>query len=181
MHLLTSSIFLPSYLAAFKDPATKALVLRSWLRIALGLVIERGKPRLHLAHLMAQTATPRPAQPDSSRPHAEAILPSASEPSPWLPIIRSAHQHPDSHQIKAIRSLVYASQHYGAATAGSVRGAQLLEDGAKLDGSVFLRAAGVIMQSTGWVGDGEAPRSWDRSALVRPPTFVSSLTRAGLR
>ena len=168
MHLLTSSIFLPSYVAAFEDSATKVLVIRSWLRIALGLVIERGKPKLHIAHLMAQSATPSPAQSIRPQPHRRAILASVSEPAPWLPVIRSAFQHPDSHQIKAIRSLVYASQHMGGLSEGGVRGAERLEAGDQLDGSVFVRAAGVIMASTGWVGDGEAPKEWDRSCLVRP-------------
>lgn len=35
----------------------------------------------------------------------------------------------------------------------------------KVDGTVFVRAAGMIMELTGWVREGEYEAGWDFSAL----------------
>jgi len=35
----------------------------------------------------------------------------------------------------------------------------------EVDGSVFVRAAGLVMGNLGWVGWGEKKGAWDRSAL----------------
>lgn len=82
----------------------------------------------------------------------------------------------DSHVPKSIRALLHYSQLYGWRAAGSVPGAFDADGAASVpgistvDGSVFVRIAGEIMQYTGWVketgaaGDGN-DNEWDRTAL----------------
>ena len=59
------------------------------------------------------------------------------------------------------------AQLYGGTLAGEVRGAKAIPGGDKLDGSAFVRAAGVLLDVMGWVGPGggEQEGNWDRSAL----------------
>lgn len=66
---------------------------------------------------------------------------------------------------KSIRALLYYSQKYGATQAGTVPGASKIPGGETLDGSLFVRVAGRIMDVTGWVAAGERERRWDRSGL----------------
>ena len=35
----------------------------------------------------------------------------------------------------------------------------------EMDGTIFVRAAGIVMDSLGWVDYGQEARTWDRSAL----------------
>ena len=87
--------------------------------------------------------------------------------------------HPESHVLKTMRTLVFAARTYGHVGSGSVPGAfrattaQATESKeethkgmANVDGTIFVRAAGMLMDYMGWVGHGqEAREDWDRSAL----------------
>ena len=96
----------------------------------------------------------------------------------------------DSHVIKTMRTLVLAAREYGDTEPGHVIGAykqsegttnaganangvplskgreETFEGAARLDGSIFVRAAGMLMDYMGWTTYGQPERDdWDRSAL----------------
>ncbi|EJU04191.1 hypothetical protein DACRYDRAFT_20805 [Dacryopinax primogenitus] len=175
MHTLTSSLFLAPTLAALKTPEYKVAYLQCWLRGAIMFVILRGRPRIDPELLMSYTAFPQPSRGSQS---AQASKDAVGQPgkadqkNPWMQLLASVLYTPDSHTIKVMRSLVAAEQQYGTTPPGGVIGA-FEEDGktethagaAKLDGSVFVRAAGVLMDTLGWVDYGQKEGDWDRSAL----------------
>ncbi|KAF7327151.1 hypothetical protein MKEN_00291900 [Mycena kentingensis (nom. inval.)] len=169
MHILTSAICLPSLLGALSKPEHKAMVLQGYARASAMYVLLRGRPRINIPLLMSYTAEPKP--PVKSSANAEAIGAGLPTTNPWLAMIHNGLHHPDAHVLKSIRSLYYAATHYGAARpAGSFAGAKDEDEyhdgaGLVLDGSVFVRAAGVISETLGWVAYGKEPGSWDRSAL----------------
>ena len=81
-------------------------------------------------------------------------------------------QAPDVHTVKAMCLLFYAAQGYGMTPPGAPdfpsgerQGEETHAGIAKVDGSLFVRAAGVVMDTVGWVTHGQAPGSWDASAL----------------
>lgn len=77
----------------------------------------------------------------------------------------------DSHTVKTIRALYYGAQKYGETPPGGVKcsfsedGKETLIGTSKLDGTIFVRAAGVVMNTLGWVTHGQKEGNWDRSAL----------------
>ena len=77
----------------------------------------------------------------------------------------------ECHLTKSIRPLVYHSQRQGATPPGgfvgttSSSGKETLPGMSKLDGTVFVRSAGVIMEVMGWHREGQKGGNWDRSAL----------------
>jgi pre-mRNA-splicing factor ATP-dependent RNA helicase DHX16 len=91
--------------------------------------------------------------------------------------IRNTHTHTDSridsHVPKSIRALAHHDAHFGAIPPGGFIGAFTLADpqkesfpgSSKLDGSIFLRGAGVVLGVKGWSREGEKEGGWDRSAL----------------
>ena len=176
MHLLNATLFLPSLLKAIPTQRSRADLTQAFLATALMIIILRGRPRIDTELMMSYCANPNP-------PHIEGapILPVDSSAigdpndpaciNPWTNILSSVIYAPDPHTVKAIRALYYASQHYGHTSAGDVVGTigsdgqETLKGIGKVDGAVFVRAAGVVMDSLGWVSHGETAGDWDRSAL----------------
>lgn len=78
---------------------------------------------------------------------------------------------PDAQTIKTIRTLYYGAQKYGATPPSGVIGAfrpdgtETHEGIAKMDGSIFVRDAGVVMYQLGWVTHGQQAGKWDFSGL----------------
>ena len=177
MHLVTSSLFLPSYLRVLQDPAHKASILRAYLPGMIVIILARGRPRIDPELMMSYTATPRP--PTLTLPALrEGVIGDPRDDgdyNPWPTIIQSVFHATDSHVLKTIRSLVYAAQMYGDTRPGGAIGA-FTKDGkethkgmAKVDGSIFVRAAGLVMDNIEWNGHRQGQErdadSWDRSAL----------------
>lgn len=185
MHLVTSSLFLNPFLNALENPVSKANLLRSFLSSVILLTLSRGRPRIDPELLMSYTATPRP--PKGSLSSSKSALGRVEEDkdyNPWPAILQDAVYHPDAHLLKTIRTLVYGATHYGTTPAGKAAGAFLnsssgskAESGTgqeveshrgagKMDGTIFVRAAGIVMDYMGWVANGQEARpDWDRSAL----------------
>lgn len=166
MHMVTSSLFLPTFfdkvLSGAGDGRYKAQLLQAYARTCFAYLIVRGRPRIDATSIMAATASPRPPGPAASQ---------GQDGNPWMAIIASAIHAPEAHLPKTLRTLIYASQRYGLTQAGGVPGA-LDEDGrevlpglAGVDGSLFIRCAGVMMDALGWVDHGQPEGEWDRSAL----------------
>jgi len=173
MHMLNVSLFLPSLFKVIPSIQSKATLLRAIVPVLLMYLILRGRPRIDPELLMSYSATPRPPVKDGSvKPSTSAIGDPTKDEyvNPWPAIISSVVHAPDAHTVKAIRSLYYGAQHYGTTPAGSVIGA-FTRDGTethkgmgKLDGTIFVRAAGIVMDTLGWVSHGQEEGSWDRSA-----------------
>jgi len=179
MHINNATLFLPSILKLLNAyPRSQLALLKDYLTVILMTLLIRGRPRIDPALLMSYTATPHP--PPSQHPPIlveGALIGDPTHPgdvNPWLAILSAALHAEDSHTTKAIRALFYASQRYGLTAAGALGSAGVgkEEEGQEthkginsVDGTLFLRAAGVIIQNMGWVDKGEAAGNWDRSAL----------------
>ncbi|WVF71677.1 hypothetical protein IAT40_006485 [Kwoniella sp. CBS 6097] len=172
MHALTSSIFIPTYLPLLSIPHRRVL-LRAYLLVALHITLARGKPRINPSLLMSYNAFP-------TAPGSEGLVKAkkgkiVGEPEKkesrngWLDVVESSLAYTDSHVPKAIRSLLHFSNHYGAYPPGAFIGTYLaggqthetIPGLSKVDGSVFIRAAGLIMQQLGWTREGEEEGNWD--------------------
>lgn len=174
MHCLNVSLFVPSLLKAIPTWESKVTLLKATVPVILMYLLTRGRPRIDPDLLMSYTATPRPPTlgeqptPDVS---ANGDPRSDVDYNPWPTIVASVIHAPDAHTVKAIRALYYAAQKYGTTPPGGAIGA-FSPDGkethkgmAKVDGTIFVRAAGVVMDTLGWVSHGQKEGQWDRSAL----------------
>jgi len=176
MHILNMSLFIPSLLRVIPSMENKVTLLRALVPTILMYLLIRGRPRINPELIMSYTAVPRPpaqARQDAPAPHSAAIGDARDDLSinPWPQVIASVLHAPDAHTVKAIRALYYSAQHYGTTPAGGLIGA-FDKDGkethqgiGKVDGTIFVRAAGVVMDTLGWVDFGQAAGEWDRSAL----------------
>lgn len=169
MHVLNCTLFLPSILGVLEKRESQENLLKVLLP-AIFLILEiRGRPRVDASLIMSYTDHPLPPRMiDVQNISAMAI----EEVNPWPAIVADVLHAPDAHTVKAIRTLYYAAQRYGTTAVEDVRG--IFRPGAEeethkgisaLDGSIFVRAAGVVMNTMGWVTCGEKQGSWDRSAL----------------
>ncbi|CAK5283035.1 unnamed protein product [Mycena citricolor] len=160
MHAITSAIVLPRLLDALPQKLHKVQMLQGFARACAVWGIARGRPHINASLLMSYPALPAPAS-----------LKTSTAADPWAPIITTGLDHFDSHVVKTIRGLYYGHIHYGNVPAGQVFGA-LDENGnethpglAKLDGTAWIRAAGITCTALGWMAFGEEGGKWDRSGL----------------
>ncbi|KAJ7913628.1 hypothetical protein B0H13DRAFT_1612389 [Mycena leptocephala] len=133
MHFLTSALSVRVVLDALKQPLHKAQLLQAYARTAAMFAFLRGRPCIDPALVMSYTACPAPPKTASA-----SGLGRLGYGSPWLAILNNAAVHPEPHVVKAIRSLFYCAQHYGEETH---KGA------AMMDGTLFIRVAGVLMDA----------------------------------
>ena len=172
MHVLNATLFLPSLCNVIPTAESKAKFFRAYLSQVLMYVILRGRPRIDAELIMTYTANPLPPGVPKLKPDS-SVLGDPNDPAsvnPWPAIIAEIIYAPETHIIKAIRALYYASQKYGYTSAGGVPGALNGKEEThtgigKVDGTLFIRAAGVAMDTLGWVTHGQKEGSWDRSAL----------------
>ena len=179
MHILTSSLFLKPIFGVLRNPEHKAALLRAFVPAVMVYMLSRGRPRIDAELAMSYTAFPRPPLNSTRKePSSDAIgSPLADEDyNPWFSLIEGCIYHSDSHVLKAMRTLYFAAREYGDKPAGGVPGAWVgtgshgaaeeTHAGVGLvDGTVFVRAAGVMMETLGWSGHGQKESDWDRSAL----------------
>ncbi|VDB87475.1 unnamed protein product [Peniophora sp. CBMAI 1063] len=170
MHVLTSSLFFPPLLGALKLPGSKARLLASYFGSLIVILLARGSPKFDAGLLMSYSATPSPPKgiaPKHDMPGALGDPTSPDNVGAWATMLPHILPARDSHTVKAFRSLYVYAQLYGGTLPGEVRGAKAIPGGEALDGSVFVRAAGVLLDVMGWVGPGggEQEGNWDRSAL----------------
>lgn len=171
MHVLTSALCLPSVLSVLPDPVHKAQLLHAYARASALSFVRRGGPRIDVPLLMSYTEHPRPPVPLPGGRNALGDPSTEGETDPWLAIVQNALHHKDAHVVKAVRTLYYCAQRYGRTPAGGAIGAH---DGSGkeihvgmglMDGTIFVRAAGMLSGTLGWVAYGEKGREWDRSGL----------------
>jgi hypothetical protein len=180
MHILTATLFVPSILAILKSP-NKEYFLHYMLLAIIAQVITRGRPRVDPVLVMRDfSAVPRPPTFDKRKADGnDGFIGMGDEcVNPWPAIVEASIHADDAHVSKAIRSLVYAAKLYGATPAGGIPGTHRRVSGSvgevqeethvgmgSLDGTVFIRAAGVVMDVFGWVTYGKKSGNWDRSCL----------------
>ncbi|KLO18661.1 hypothetical protein SCHPADRAFT_866161 [Schizopora paradoxa] len=174
MHLLTSSLFLPSLLGATKKVEDKISLMRLFVAEILMIMLLRGRPRIDVTLVMSYPEFPQPPPGKDAPTPDESSLGDPRDPSctnPWPAIIASVIHAPDAHTVKSVRTLYYAAQKFGETPPGGVIGAftkdgkETIAHAGQLDGTLFVRAAGVIMNALGWVSHGQKEGNWDRSAL----------------
>jgi hypothetical protein len=118
-------------------------------------------------------------------------------PDPWLPLVSTTVVHPDDHLAKVVRALASWGSNFGSTPAGTFSGpssgsapdvsegstAPSSESASKkntietelpgaeyLDGTLFVRVAGLTVARLGRVGQGEASaRFWDRTGFFEEP------------
>lgn len=174
MHCLTSSLFIPSFMKAITKPEDKARLLRILVPAILLIILIRGRPRIDPTLIMSYTQFPHPPVLATPPKLDEETFGDPYNPSyvnPWPAIVASVVHSQEAHVVKSIRTLYYAAQKYGDTPPGGAIGAfddngqETLKGTAKLDGTVFVRAAGAVMDNQGWLTHGQKARNWDRSAL----------------
>ncbi|SJL02208.1 uncharacterized protein ARMOST_05534 [Armillaria ostoyae] len=136
MHLVTSSLFLPSLVNSLST-TSQALLLRSYMAVSLAWWISRGRPSFDIPKFL-ESDDNESVNPDSTATSGNL----SSTPNPWFAIIQQALFHPDDHLCKMQRALAYFAALYGTRRGGlpdfsrtELRGAE------KLNGTLFLRAA----------------------------------------
>jgi len=172
VHLLTSSLFLRPICAVLRKAEHKATLIRAYIPVMLWVTLARGRPRIDPELLMSYTDVPCPP------PSGAASTENAEDDvdyHPWPALIEGVQHHPDSHVLKSMRTLIFAAQHFGDKGPGEVIGT--FRSGpngekeethvgiSKADGTIFVRAAGMMMDTLGWVGRGQKEGKWDSSAL----------------
>ncbi len=197
-HLVTSSIFLPGFIlddeaSPFKPGAlpfaTRLLLLQTYLSAAAAWRIVGGShTTLPIADFYAATNAQlfAPARTNAglgvgARAGAGALR---SPGSAWTRIIPSALQGPDEHTPKIARALADFARRWGTRPPGYFspreksdaglgqrqrQGRWLpLEGIERLDGTLFVRAAGLTLDRLGWVNEGEEAGCWDRDEPGSP-------------
>lgn len=106
MHLVTSSLFLPS-LAVMVSPVSRARLLRGYLATTLMWYIARGKPKLDIPGFFAAPLEPlpSPALSDPANNGRPCDQSNNHDNINWYAVLQSAAQHADEHLTKAQRSL----------------------------------------------------------------------------
>ncbi|KAG2073377.1 hypothetical protein BDR04DRAFT_1072712 [Suillus decipiens] len=124
MHLVTSSLFLPSVLP-YLSQKSQVILLRAYFAWTLGWWITFGFPDLDIPGFLS----------------ANSHLSSETKvPNPFLDIVQSAIVHPNDHMSKIQRAFAHFSAIYGARPKGYGKDTGL-EGAEALDGSLFFLVA----------------------------------------
>ena len=162
MHLVTSSIFLPTF-AAHLSPQSTVLLLRSYFAVSLSLYIGRGCAPLPIREFYENvSASPVPPGTAAAAPAKGTLTPGDAAPNPWLPIVQTTLVHPAEHLCKAQRALAHGAARYGRRVPADFAGTELEGANEVLDGTLFVRVAGLTADRMGWMKEGQAPGEWDR-------------------
>ncbi|KAI0085240.1 hypothetical protein BDY19DRAFT_896974 [Irpex rosettiformis] len=171
MHLVTSAVFLPSFLNTL-SPHSASVLLKTYFTISLVLYVARGRPALPISSFYANTsANPTPPTSSSaSLPAKDTLTPHRAAPNPWLPIIQTTLVHPNEHLCKLQRALWHFADVYGGSPKG--RFVDATEGGGaiglgELDGTLFVRAAGLTADRMRWMKEGQEQGDWDRGGFFK--------------
>jgi hypothetical protein len=189
MHLVTSVLFLPSMFKVIREPIHRIRILRHFLGIVISLCIYRGMPKINCNLVMSYSEFPEaPSRGEIPRSIVGDEVRCNTHVNPWPLIIQSILLAPDSHTIKTLRTLVYGNRLFGLASPGSMIGAFDSNTGeethpgsASVDGTLWVRCAGVLADTMGWVAEGErAASDWDRSGLGWDSAWEGDSVRKGV-
>lgn len=132
-----------------------------------------GRPILDVKDFYASsTVNPAPSGPLPT-PYKTVLLspshPDAVTPNTWLPLIETTIVHADDHLSKLQRTLAQYDTKYGTRMAGlpDFSGTEL-EGAEDLDGTLFIRIAGLTAKRLGRVREGEpSAEFWDRGGFYQ--------------
>ncbi|KZT67499.1 hypothetical protein DAEQUDRAFT_673054 [Daedalea quercina L-15889] len=159
LHLVTSTLFLHSYVPYLSASSISSLV-RAFFGASLGVYIARGRPALPIRDFYASTtAMPRAPGP-APTPHKDALT-STGITNPWFEVLQSTLAHKDDHLVKLQRALAHFATLYGTTPPGRFADLHGLNGAEILDGSLFLRVAGLSQDRAGWMREGEEDKFWD--------------------
>jgi hypothetical protein len=192
MHVLTSSIFLPS-VTHHLSVASQTRLLRAYFAVSLSWYVTRGRNQLDLAGFFGNPEPTLGGQRQSKEssgagfsvtPHRRALQPTAegfahhktATANPWLAIVQSANYALEPHVVKAQRALAHWAQRLGDRPAGFfaalAEGPDALPGADKIDGSLFVRTAILTQNHLGWVREGEEDHGWDFFGGGAPPVSL---------
>jgi len=167
MHLVTSSLFLPSICAYFPPHVTQ-IFLRSYFSVCLAAWVGQGRPSVEITSGFVSKTDAFPQEPNhETKPAKDTLTPETVTPNPWLAIIQSALMHPDDHVCKVQRSLGHWSRMFGGRPQGYWAKRSPNEDAVQLkgvellDGTLFVRVAGMTQATKGWMREGQERRDWE--------------------
>jgi hypothetical protein len=178
-HLLTSAIFLLTVVLRSEHTpyppvplASRLTLLKAYLATCAGWYISRGNVALPIKdfyHATSDRLTAPPAAPAPAPPSAPQT-PLSARDGQWERIIVTAVAHPDDHLVKAVRSLSTFAARWGGRPAGYYAGGGGeggLEGREVLDGTLFVRAAGLTLDRIGSANEWSFD-NWDftRSRVV---------------
>ncbi|KAJ3572059.1 hypothetical protein NP233_g3334 [Leucocoprinus birnbaumii] len=185
VHLVTSSAFIPSIIARIHDsPHSQIAFLRSYFAVALSVYVSRARPKLDVASFFkSSSASDKPLPAHKLPTPSEDALPgqdsiSARVPDAWLPLIQTTIVHPDEHLPKSIRTLASLASKLGKTPRGAFGSSEVCAEGAiktelpgaeYLDGTLFIRVAGLTSARMGRVGQGEKANHWDHDGFYEDP------------
>lgn len=163
MHLVTSSLFLPSLLPHLSVDS-KNKFLRSYFAVILGYWISQGRAKLDIENFYASTVSNPIAPSLHPRANPETLVKDHPTPNPWYPILQSTLVHPGEHLLKLERALAHYASLYGTTPVNRFKDTEL-EHGGKLDGTLFLRTAWLSLNTNGWMREGDEKGGWDFSGF----------------
>jgi len=157
MHLVTSSLFLGPNVHNLSQ-RSQEIFLRAYLANALALYHMFGRPPLHLSAFWKNTATAEAFVPGSdvsagytaTQVDPKVLAAAKGNPNPWLTHAQSAIVAKDDHYAKIIRALLHLATQFGDRPAGhlaKIAPNSGLEGLEQLDGSLFLRVAGLTAEA----------------------------------
>lgn len=76
-------------------------------------------------------------------------------------MLQSTLLHNDNHLAKIQRALAHFDTLYGLTPVGRFEHIKGLDGAEALDGTLFLRVAGLIQDRVGWMREGEENKGWD--------------------
>lgn len=186
-HLVTSALFLPKLIlnesesSSVSDSphtpglsfASRLLLLQTYLAVSTAWHVMRGNSRaLPIADFYAATDAHLYA------PARTAIAGAGWTQAPgsaWPRVIQTAIRFEDEHMPKIARALMdfarrwgtRAPEYFSAAGEKERTGAPALalEGIERLDGTLFVRVAGLTFDRLGWMDEGEKEGVWDRDGF----------------
>lgn len=162
MHLVTSALTTASTLNTI-SLSSASLLLRTYLFVSIVVYLSRGRPPLPIADFYANT-TSMPIPPFLDLKPAENTLSPFEAPNPWLPTMQTTPAHPGEHLCKVQRSLQHFAEVYGGVAPGTFAGISDLGGAEVLDGTLFIRAAGLTADRLGWMREGQQVSAYNFEA-----------------
>jgi len=177
MHLVTSSIFLFTLFSRLTRRTSQKIFLKGYLSVTLSWYVGRGRPYLDVARFFQVELGETLLSARSKESNIALTLPynindaRLQIPHSWSPILRSALMHVDDHVPKLQRALADHASRFGDVPKGTFSDTWL-KDAQLIDGSIFLRTAGLTTSRLGWIRDTlateEGPSGeWDRRAFFK--------------
>ncbi|KAH8985107.1 hypothetical protein EDB92DRAFT_1884288 [Lactarius akahatsu] len=186
-HLVTSALFLPKLILKEESSgsstpglsfASRLLLLQTYLAVSAAWYVRRGCHALPIADFYAATDAQLFAPAGARAGAGWRQAPGSA----WPRVIESGVRFPDEHAPKLVRALVSFAARWGtrppgcfsafaptgeekARTGAGRASAPALEGIESLDGTLFVRVAGLTFDRLGWVDEGEKAVHWDRDGI----------------